>query len=324
MKNILNTAMRFKNSNLYLIIVIISILFISVYLFVSNIKTPESSVIENNSATLADTYQKQIKEINTAALYAQVVPPEGVTFPFTWKNIGPRLIASGVIDLEKFRSLYESSGRPLTEEQITFFTEGSNETIYMTPENGHFILNTLWALGIANKNDLLSEGLMGQYAENGKAGNLASTGGWNLGTKPGGELLNSAEIIKLTPKQQAIVERAASNSYRPCCNNPTSFPDCNHGAAALGLAELLASQGATEKQIMEAVKAANSIWFSRQYLELAVYFKVTEGKDWKDVDPQVIVSQKYSSSSGWGIMHKKLKEMGMLQKASSNGSSCSV
>lgn len=316
--------MKFKNSNLYLIIGIISILFISGYLFALNSKTPESSVKENNSATLADAYQKQIKDINTAALYAQVVPPEDIAFPGTWKNIGPQLTSSGVIDLEKFRTLYESSGRPLTEEQITFFTEGSNETIYMTPENGQFILNTLWALGLVNKNNILSEGLIGQYTKKGQAGNLASTGGWSLGTKPGGELLNSAEIIKLTPEQQAIVERVASNSYRPCCNNPTSFPDCNHGAAALGLAELLASQGATEEQIMEAIKAANGIWFSRQYLELAVYFKVTEGKDWKDVDPRVIVSQKYSSSSGWGKMHKELKEMGLLQKASSNGSSCSV
>lgn len=197
------------------------------------------------------------------------MPPEGVALPFKWKNIGPKLIASGVIDLEKFRTLYESSGRPLTEKQIAFFTEDLDETIYMTPENAHFILNTLWALGIVNKNDLFSKGVMGQYAENGKAGDLASTGGWSLGTKPGGELLNSAEIIKLTPKQQAIVERVAANRYRPCCNNPTSFPDCNHGAAALGLAELLASQDAAEEQIMEAVKAANSIWFSRQYFELA-------------------------------------------------------
>ncbi len=304
-----------------LVIGIIAILFISGFFFASNIKTLENSVKENYSG---DTYQKQSKYINTAALYAQVVPPDGIALPGTWKNIGPKLVASGVIDLEKFRKLYESSGRPLTDEQITFFTEGSNDAIYMTPENGHFILNTLWALGLVNKNNLLSEGLMGQYAENGKAGNLASTGGWDIGTKPGGELLNSAEIIKLTPKQQAIVERVATNSYRPCCNNPTSFPDCNHGAATLGLAELLASQDATEEQIMEAVKAANSIWFSRQYFELAVYFKATEDKDWKDVDPWVIVSQKYSSSSGWGKTHKMLQEMGMLQKASSNGSSCSV
>ena len=316
--------MKFKNSNLYLIIGIIAILLISGCLFASNFKRPESSVKENYSETLADTHQRQSTDNNTAALYAQVVPPGGIAFPGTWNNIGPKLIASGVIDLEKFRTLYESSGRPLTKEQITFFTEGSNETIYMTPENGHLILNTLWALGLVNKNNLLSEGPMGQYAKKGKAGNFASTGGWNLGTKPGGELLNSAEIITLTPEQQAIVERVATNSYRPCCNNPTSFPDCNHGAAALGLAELLASQNATEEQIMEAVKAANGIWFSRQYLELAIYFKATEGKDWKDVDPGVIVSQKYSSSTGWGKIHLKLLQMGLIQKASGNGSGCGV
>lgn len=315
--------MKFKYSNLYSIGIIAIILTIG-FLISLYSNTPESSRIDNNSGTHADTYEKHIKQINTTLLYTEVVPGEGITLPGTWKNIGPRLIDSGMIDLEKFRALFESSGRPLTEKQIAFFTEGSNETIYMTQENAHFILNTLWALGIVNSNDILSEGLIGEYAKIGKAGNLASTGGWNLGTKSGGELLNSADIIKLTPEQQAIVERVASNSYRPCCNNPTSFPDCNHGAAALGLAQLLASQGASEEQILEAVKAANGIWFSRQYLELAVYFKAMEGKDWKEVEPRIIVSQRYSSSSGWGIMHKELKEMGLLQKASGNGSSCSV
>ncbi len=165
---------------------------------------------------------------------------------------------------------------------------------------------------------------MGQYIENGQAGNFASTGGWSLGKKPGGELLNSAEIITLTSEQQAVVERVAKNSYRPCCGNPTAFPDCNHGIAALGLAELLASQGASAEQIAAAVKAANGMWFSQQYFELAVYFEATEGKDWNDVDPWVVVSKEYSSSSGWANMHKKLKEMTILPQAPCNGGSCSV
>jgi hypothetical protein len=315
--------MTSKFSNIYFIIGIISILVVGGFLVASYSK-PTGNPAKEIGETLVKTPQKQSKGIDTKALYTQVVPKEGITFPGTWQNIGPRLVASGAIDLEKFKALYKSSGHPLTEDQITFFTNGSSEAIRITPENSQFILNTLWALGLVNKNKILSEGMMGQYAKKGQAGNFASTGGWSLGKKPGGELLNSAEIITLTPEQQAIVERVARNSYRPCCNNPTSFPDCNHGAAALGLAELLASQGATADQVAAAVKAANSMWFSRQYLELAVYFKATEDKDWKDVDPWVVIGQKYSSSSGWANTHRKLKEMGISLQTQRNGSGCGV
>ena len=261
-------------------------------------------------------------EIDSAALYAQVVPTEGYTFPGTWQDIGPKLVASGAIDLEKFKALYESGGQPLTQEQVDFFTKGSNGPITMTPENSYFTLNVLCAIGLVNKNPILSTGPMGEYAARGEAGNFASTGGWPLGTKSGGELLNSVEIITLTPEQQAIAEQVAQNSYRPCCNNPTSFPDCNHGSAALALIELLASQGASADQIAGAVKAANSMWFSQQYLEIAAYFKATQGKDWAEVDPWLVIGSEYSSYTGWANMHKELQELGVLPQAPNTGGSC--
>lgn len=299
---------------------IATVLFILGFLLASGLTGTENSVKEK---TIANATQKQPKVI-AAELYAQVIPPEGTVMPGTWQNIGPTLVASGAIDLEKLKLLYNGSGSPLTEEQIDFFTKGSNETIRITPENANFILNTLWALGLVNKNPILGQGPMGRYITKGQAGNLASTGGWSLGTKPGGKLLNSAEIVMLTPGQQAVVEQVARRSYRPCCDNPTAFPDCNHGAAALGLAELLASQGATADQIAAALKAANGMWFSQQYLELAVYFKATEDKDWNNVDPWVVVSKEYSSSQGWSNMDKKLKEMSTLPQTSGNGGSCGV
>ncbi len=246
---------------------IVTVLVILGFLLASQFTATENSVKEISGRTSANTTEKQPKVIDTAALYAQVVPLEGIALPGTWQNIGPKLVVSGAVDLEKLKDMYNRSGRPLTREQISFFTKGSNETIRMTSENAQFILNTLWALGLVNKNNILSEGPMGQYIRSGQAANFASTGGWSLGKKPGGELLNSAEITVLTPEQQAIVEQVAKNSYRPCCGNPTMFPDCNHGAATLGLAELLASQDATADQIAAAVKAANSMWFSQQYLD---------------------------------------------------------
>lgn len=315
--------MRFNKLTSFTIGIII-VLVIFGFLLASDFTATDKSVKEIKGNTSANATQEQPKMNDTAALYSQVIPPKGIEFPGTWQNIGPKLVASGAIDLEKLKDMYNSSNRSLKEEQIAFFTEGSNETIHMTSENAQFILNTLWALGLVNKNKIFSEGLMGQYTRNGQANNFASTGGWPLGNKSGGELLNSTGIIMLTPQQQAIVEQVAKNSYRPCCGNPTAFPDCNHGAAALGLAELLASQGATAEQIAAAVKASNSMWFSQQYLELAVYFKATEDKDWNDVDPWVVVSKEYSSSPGWANIHNKLEEMNILPQAPDRGGSCGI
>jgi hypothetical protein len=61
----------------------------------------------------------------------------------------------------------------------------------------------------------------------------------------------------------------ASKVYRPCCGNPTSFPDCNHGMALLGLLELMASQGATVDQMFTAAKQVNAFWLPDQTRELA-------------------------------------------------------
>ena len=257
------------------------------------------------------------------SLYAQIMPNE-ITLPGTWQNIGPKLIESGAVNLDEFKSLYESYGNPLTDEQIKFFTEGSDEPIVITQENMHFTLNTLWALGLVNKNAIYEKEPMSKYIESGQAANLASTGGWSLGTKNGDELLNSAEIIILTDEQQEIVERIAFNSYRPCCNNPTAFPDCNHGAAALGLIELLASQDISADEIAETFKDVNSIWFAQTYLEIATYIKATEGKDWNEVDPWIVIGKDYSSASGAADVRQKLQKLSLSPEAQTGGGGCGV
>src|SRR5512136_2172416 len=112
---------------------------------------------------------------------------------------------------------------------------------------------------------------------NGQIGGFASTGGWTLGTKSPEALYASTTMIVLTPEQQARLEEVAARVYRPCCNNPTHFPDCNHGMAMLGLLELMAGQGATTDEMYTAAKYVNAFWFPQQTLELATYFKATKG-----------------------------------------------
>ena len=93
------------------------------------------------------------------------------------------------------------------------------------------------------------------------------------------------EFISLTPEQQQLVEQVSWNIYRPCCGNPTYFPDCNHGMAMLGLLELMASQGVNEEDMYKAALAVNSYWFPETYINLAKYFE-SQGTPWKKLTPK--------------------------------------
>ena len=257
-------------------------------------------------------------KIDYEALAKEVIPPEGFTTSAKWGCTGKKLVENGAIDLEKFKLLYENYGNPLTDEQLNLLTACTDETLKINAENSHFALNVLWALGLSNKNPLMDK-IAAEYAE---IDYLASTGGWTLGKESGGELWGKYEIAKISAEQQKIVENTAMNTYRPCCNNPTAFPDCNHGAAALGLIELMASQGFSETEIFEALKAFNSYWFPQQYFENAIYFKIKEGKDWKDVDAKTVLGKDYSSYSGWANVDSYLKSNGILEQVQSSGGSC--
>ena len=156
----------------------------------------------------------------------------------------------------------------------------------------------------------------------GDLGNFASTGGWTLGKKKATELYSKSDLIGLNSGQQKILEEFAYNSYRPCCSNPTAFPDCNHGMAALGLGELMASQGASKDEIFEAFKYFNSFWFPQTYFDVANYFKAKDGQDWSQVPGSVAAGKDYSTPQGWQRVRGWLKDQGLLQEAPSGGGGC--
>ncbi len=261
--------------------------------------------------------------VDLPGLAEQVNPAEGFAFQAKFGDIGPQLLASGVIDEEKFTAIYERGGDPLTEEQRSILTEGSDEGIVMSRENAHFLLNFFWALGLVNESSILDEGPMIAYSD-GQIGRFASTGGWSLGTKAPTELYSSAQILRLTDEQQESVESVASGVFRPCCNNPTIFPDCNHGMAMLGLLELLASNGVGEEELYQAAKSANAFWFPQQMLQVAAYSKAVKGVDFSDLDPRAAVGSTYFSGSGFQSVNAWLADNGLIRQAPSQGSSCGV
>ena len=53
-------------------------------------------------------------QIDSADILKNINPPTGFTINATYGDIGPKLLASGAIDFERMKSLYEQSGVPLT------------------------------------------------------------------------------------------------------------------------------------------------------------------------------------------------------------------
>lgn len=261
------------------------------------------------------------REREMTRLYEQVNPAGGYALGITYGDMGPRLIEAGVIDYDAFTKVMSSGGDAISNLQMDILKKGSDDEIVITRENAHFLLNYFWAVGLANKNSILTGGPMVQYGD-GKIDGFASTGGWTLATKPIPEIYASLDLITLTAEQQRMVEQVALAVYRPCCNNPTIFPDCNHGMAMLGLLEWMASRGATVDEMFKAAKYVNAFWFPQQNLEIAMYLKTSQDVEFGEADPRLIVGPDFSSASGAAMVHQNLQSTGVLPQAPQQGGGC--
>jgi hypothetical protein len=278
---------------------------------------------ENARGVSTTTTSGSIGDDELTKLIQQVIPDDGYEVAVTYGDVGPELLEAGAIDYEQFVDRYEAGGAPLTNLQKEILTEGIDENIVIRPDNAHFLLNFFWALGLTNQNPILDDGPMMSYSE-GDIGRFASTGGWTLGQKDSTDLYSSKQIISLNSDQQALVEKVSAVVYRPCCNNPTILPDCNHGMAMLGLLELLAANGSSEGEMMEAAKYFNAYWFPQQLVEVAIYFQSTTGKSFDDVDAELAVGPQIFSGSGFQGVHAWLGDNGLLGESPSQGGSCGV
>ncbi len=271
-----------------------------------------------------------VDQINLArdieTLFDQVNPREGFAINASYSNIGYRLVEDGVIDLDKFKAVYERAGTPLSEQQLKVFSaDGLDEPIVINRQNSYFLLNLFWAFGLANENPILTEGKITQYGDV-EIGSFASTGGWTIATKPLAEYFAKSDLAPLNEEQQAMLQNVAENTYRPCCGNSTAFPDCNHGMALLGVLELIAANGADEDEMFEAAKYFSAFWFPSQALDVATFFKVTDNLDFADVDPRVFVSRDLFSGRGWSALKGWLERNvgGGTQQAVPGGGGCGV
>lgn len=247
--------------------------------------------LNKNLTALAKTTQSP--EELTQILRQQVLPQNGYTTSLKWKDLGKRLVEIGAIDKAKFEAaLAEDADGKVA---MKYMEGSSDDNIAISEKNSHFVVNFFWALGLTNKSKVLDEGPM--RASGTQTANFASTGGWTLGAKPVMEIYSSEALIPLTPEQQDLVKKIAENVFRACCGNPTSFPDCNHGMAALGYIEWAVYNGLPEGQIYKDLLSFNSFWFPQNYVDMAAYFD-KQGTKWKDVDSKLALSASYSSAQG--------------------------
>ncbi len=263
--------------------------------------------IENNPRDLKS---------ETLSLEESVIPSEGVELPVKWSNLGIKLIESGIIDKEKLEALYSNRGG-LNEEMKDFLYTDKVQNIKITEQNANFLLNLFWALGLANKNEILINGPIAD-PKNGGVLNFASTGGWTLARNNMIDHYAVHDLIVLNDSEQDLVRRVSQNIYRPCCNNSTYFPDCNHGMAMLGFLELMASKGLSEEKMYEIALSVNSYWFPDTYLTIAEYLK-QNGISWGKTNPRDVLGVDFSSATGY---RRVLSQIAPTLK--NGGGSCGV
>jgi hypothetical protein len=249
--------------------------------------------------------------------------PHSFQLPIRYGQLGPWMINAGTFAYDAFVQVYDQAGKPLSEEQRTILQNGLDALITIDHSNSYFLLNFFWALGLVNSNPLLISGALVANG-GGQIDGYASTGGWELAAKPIRQLFSSASLVTLDSVQQARLEEAVGAIYRPCCNNATSFPDCNHGMAMLGLLEVMAAQDADVDEMLHVAKMINTYWFPSQSQELMLYYQSKNNMEFDDIPAREAVGSERFSSRGFAQVHEWLVSNGKLNVPNQNGSSCGV
>lgn len=230
------------------------------------------------------SFQQAVRRVEANPSLDEIVKSSARDLPIIWDNLEDRLVASGVIDRQKFENLFK---QPMPD-----LTAGNAGRIRLTRDNAGIFLNYLWALGLSNKSQVLEEGDMQ------KAGidlsRFASLGAWSIASGVALDHYSKHELIHLNAPQLVLVDKLSRSIYRPCCNNSTHFPDCNHGMAMLGLLQLMVSQNASEEEIYTTALVVNAYWFASSYDTINAVRQEWFGP--QRTNPKILLRPEYSSA----------------------------
>ncbi len=236
-------------------------------------------------------------------------PATEIMLPVGFSDLGAKMIANGTIDLNKLVDLYTQRGGIDSYDKL--FIEDSANKIKLNKRNSSLVLNMFWGLGLANKNPVLDKGSINDPAI-GATANYAATAGWSLAKSDPMEHFSKHELILLSANKQESLERIAKGIFRPCCDNSTYFPDCNHGMAMLGLIELLLANDVKEEDIYSLALAVNQIWFPDNYRLILNY------SSGRKLTPMELLGPDFSSQSGF----KKIQSQ--VEAGSSPSGNCAA
>ncbi len=224
-----------------------------------------------------------------------VLPAGGIDTGIAFGDSLQRIIAAGALVPGKLRAVYVRRGG-MQPWMAALLAGPSEMPIRFDAAAANDLLTLLWPVGLATRAPFNADGpTAGPHLPR-----LASTAGWTLGEAPNGAVyFDSVETLALSAEQAARVAEIASRTYRPCCDNPALFQDCNHGAAMLGLLELGASRGLDTAALERVALAANSYWFPREHLKTALYLRLFEGRAWDEVPPAELIGPRFASAGGW-------------------------
>jgi len=296
LNKLLNSVKIWQGVTLILLIILVFFIFFDVNV---SLRSEESQILTQEEVIISEK---------------DILPEKGIDLLVEWGDLGLQMTESGLIDGDAMEALYAQRGG-LDDEELSILYGEENKNLVVNEENGGFYLNLFWALGLGNKSSILDDGQMQNYDDPGR---FASTGGWSLSVEDSMDYYSQENLVALTAEQESLVEDVSKNIYRPCCNNSTYFPDCNHGMAMLGYLELLASKDASEDEMYEQALKLNSYWFPSNYVNIAQYYQ-NQGVAWSEVNPKEVLSADYSSASGYQAVLAAVQPQG-----GGGGASCGV
>lgn len=286
---------EFSNKHKYVLAVLT---IVTVALFVIQlVPIPGISGFVSASSTSGSNTASTGLDINK--ITNSVVPENGFKISAKWGNVVKKMVDTGAIDPVKLENILTKRYGQQMDPEWKAVLEGKDVNLEINAKNSVFMMYALWALAKHNDNKILHDSP------------FADSFGTDYDIGVGKQGYGDIKLLSLTPEQQEIAKKVAENAYRPCCGQSTARPDCSHGFSALGLIQLMASQGFSEKEIFDAFIKFNSFWFPANYIQTAIYFKLNQKQDWDQVDKQLVAGEQFSSVRGAQQVKAALQKAGI-------------
>ncbi len=247
-------------------------------------------ILGNNSMNVSSSAGTELvtqdgTKISLEDVIQEVTPDEGFQTTVRWGDTVKKMVDTGVLDPKKLENILVNRYGQQMKPQWIAVLNGEDAELSIDNDNAVFMMYVLWVLAKHNENEILTNSPFAKYFKN-----------YDIGVGRAG--YDDTPLLALTPEQQKLTREVTETAYRPCCNNSTAAPDCSHGYSALGLMQLMASQGFSKEEMYDVFVKFNSFWFPESYIKNALYFQITEGTQWKDVSKELIASKEYSTLQG--------------------------